>query len=328
MSILDQIEAEIFKKYKRLNLSAYFIKRLENYRKLEDKNRKKMTPEAFNRWREKELLYSKWSRDLIQEMADEISKTNKAVQTYVRKQMDAVYKEAAKAGLEMAALGIIGMKPFNSNVRQGLQNMGITYTVTAKGKGPLIPPTISNTKLVGKFYNKVTLADIETAQELLLPPISEDTKILFQQGVRDFWNVEKINSQMVTGIKKGESIPKMAKRMENVASMNRAQAVRNARTMATNVRNRSVFDRGRDLEALGFKVTKTWRTAEDSRVRDLHKAIDGEEVNLYDTFSNGLRWPADQDGEPAEVYNCRCAMELNLNDSGLTENEAEEILGV
>lgn len=45
---------------------------------------------------------------------------------------------------------------------------------------------------------------------------------------------------------------------------------------------------------------KTWLSSRDDRVRDEHQAIDGETVNLNDTFSNGLQHPE----EPM----CRCVL--------------------
>lgn len=48
------------------------------------------------------------------------------------------------------------------------------------------------------------------------------------------------------------------------------------------------------------ELVKTWRSAHDSRVRDAHKAMDGETVAIDDVFSNGLPYPS----EP----NCRCVV--------------------
>jgi uncharacterized protein with gpF-like domain len=59
---------------------------------------------------------------------------------------------------------------------------------------------------------------------------------------------------------------------------------------------------------MGNKHTKNWKTAGDSRVRDSHAAIDGEEVDINALFSNGLKRPKDPNGRPEEVYNCRCTI--------------------
>jgi len=50
----------------------------------------------------------------------------------------------------------------------------------------------------------------------------------------------------------------------------------------------------------------------DERTRESHAEIDGEIVDIDKEFSNGLMYPADPDGEPAEVYNCRCTMVADL----------------
>jgi hypothetical protein len=36
--------------------------------------------------------------------------------------------------------------------------------------------------------------------------------------------------------------------------------------------------------------------------------MDGEEVELDEKFSNGLRFPGDPNGAPSHIYNCRCRM--------------------
>jgi HK97 family phage portal protein len=51
-----------------------------------------------------------------------------------------------------------------------------------------------------------------------------------------------------------------------------------------------------------------WLSARDELVRrdPFNHAIDGESVIMGHRFSNGLRWPNDEDGEPGNVINCRC----------------------
>lgn len=61
------------------------------------------------------------------------------------------------------------------------------------------------------------------------------------------------------------------------------------------------------------QIRRVWRTAKDSRVRDLHQALDGEPVGLNERFSNGLMFPAEPGGPPEQVINCRCVAETRID---------------
>lgn len=50
---------------------------------------------------------------------------------------------------------------------------------------------------------------------------------------------------------------------------------------------------------------KKWVTAHDEAVRESHKALDGETVQMAGSFSNGMDFPGG-DGPVEEVVNCRC----------------------
>jgi hypothetical protein len=56
----------------------------------------------------------------------------------------------------------------------------------------------------------------------------------------------------------------------------------------------------------GGARSKRWRVT-SGNPRDSHAALDGQEVPMGETFSNGLRWPGDP-GPAGEVANCRCAL--------------------
>lgn len=128
-------------------------------------------------------------------------------------------------------------------------------------------------------------------------------------GVKDVrWNVAKINAEVTQGIVQGESIPKIAKRFENVLNMNKNAAIRNARTTVTSAQNLGRMDMMHDAADKGVIMLKGWSSARDKRVRPSHQLIDGEFVAMDDEFSNGLEYPGDPDGDPEEVYNCRCAL--------------------
>ncbi len=50
----------------------------------------------------------------------------------------------------------------------------------------------------------------------------------------------------------------------------------------------------------------SWLSSRDDRVRDSHQEIDGEEQPIDDPYSNGLLFPGDPSGDPAESIMCRC----------------------
>ena len=142
------------------------------------------------------------------------------------------------------------------------------------------------------------------------------------------WNKKAINSQILQGILQGESIPKIAGRLQNVTNMNEAAAIRNARTMTTAAENGGRFDAMKEAEEKGIVYEKQWLATADDRTRETHAAIDGESVPLDDTFSNDLEYPGDPMGDASEVYNCRCTMVRNLigfrKADGSVETVAEE----
>lgn len=128
------------------------------------------------------------------------------------------------------------------------------------------------------------------------------------------WLREKISSQVLHGILGGETIPKIASRMVDVVGMDKNVAIRNARTAVTSAENGGRMDTYDAAEAMGIRLQKEWIATHDTRTRESHGRIDGERVDKDAAFSNGCRFPGDQNGAPEEVYNCRCTMVSYLPD--------------
>lgn len=149
----------------------------------------------------------------------------------------------------------------------------------------------------------------------LLPKVSPD-KIKGQA-----WSRRKINNVITQGVLQGESIPDIAKGLSKVVGMSWNSAVRNARTAMTGAQNAGRLDSYHDAMDMGIKMKKKWMATLDERTRQSHADIDGEIVDVDETFSNGLMYPGDPDGDPAEVYNCRCTMVADLEDVTTAEPE-------
>ena len=130
------------------------------------------------------------------------------------------------------------------------------------------------------------------------------------------WNTKKINSSVLQGILQGESIGDISKRLLPIMDNNRVSAIRNARTLVTGAENRGRLDSYNSLKEQGAVLKKVWIATGDSRTRDWHLIMDGQEVDIDEDFVDGngnkLEYPADPSSAPETVYNCRCSMRSHI----------------
>jgi hypothetical protein len=62
---------------------------------------------------------------------------------------------------------------------------------------------------------------------------------------------------------------------------------------------------------MGIDLKQEWMATIDDRTRDSHIVLDGERVQVGESFhaeGGDLRFPGDPQGPPEEVYNCRCTL--------------------
>ena len=127
--------------------------------------------------------------------------------------------------------------------------------------------------------------------------------------VRDYtWNASQIQRLLTESIVKGDAVDQMAASFLTVMRRNETAAVRNARTAMTSARNAGTQAAMEQGEEMGIEALKEWIAADDDRTRESHAELDGVRVGIDELFPNGLEYPGDPAGEPAEVYNCRCTM--------------------
>ncbi len=168
-----------------------------------------------------------------------------------------------------------------------------------------------------------TLTDANTVKYLAT---TDDSLLPYKQldVAKDIaWSTKKINSEVLQGILQGEKITDIAKRLENVTTMEKSAAVRNARTMVTGAQNKGRLDSYARAEADGIILQKEWLATNDGRVRHSHAILDGQLKKQDEAFDNGLMYPGDPNGSPEEVYNCRCAMTakiISINGVKINEN--------
>lgn len=152
----------------------------------------------------------------------------------------------------------------------------------------------------------------ETGKNSFLPKPSEKKKRELAKAKREnpdvLWNKQKLQSVMMQGVLSGEPLTQLAKRLAGVAQMDEHQAIRNARTMTTNVQSKGRMDSFDRAAKLGVDLMDEWVAILDGATRHSHRHMHGER-KPHDSkvpFSNGCTRPGDPSGPAAEVYNCRC----------------------
>lgn len=145
--------------------------------------------------------------------------------------------------------------------------------------------------------------------------------------VDEKWNRTHINREITQGIVRGESIPKIATRLQSVTNMDRNSAIRNARTTMTGAENMGRVASADRLKSQGIPVDEVWSATRDGRTRDTHILLNGTKRDENGVFGasflqNPLRYPGDPKGDAEEIYNCRCRLNIVLQGIDHSQDEA------
>lgn len=155
------------------------------------------------------------------------------------------------------------------------------------------------------LVDKATVKHLATTNKSLLP----FKKLNKAKDVK--WNTKKINSEVLQGVLQGESVPKIAKRLQKVQDMNTNASIRTARTMITSAENKGRLDSYKRAQENGVILKKKWISTHDKRTRDWHAELDGQLADVDELFENSIGFimcPGDPSADGANVYNCRCTM--------------------
>ena len=140
------------------------------------------------------------------------------------------------------------------------------------------------------------------------------------------WHNKRVESIVRSEMKKGHSVDKIAKKLYKVTDLDGVSAYRTARTGVTRAENEARIDAMYEAQELGIKYDKIWIATLDARTRTSHRILHGERVPCEEYFSNELFEPADPDGDPAEIYNCRCS--LGWSPAGVSMEMREAPMGM
>lgn len=272
---------------------------------------------------------------MLQMLLNKINTNYKAAQKYVQKKANTALKKFEKADKEQQKLlkkkmitqneyidwrakNILAssyLKDLSESLAADLSNANQIATKLVNGDMPDIFALNANygtyeiDKMLGvQASASFSLYDRDTVIRLMRknPEIVPKANIKIPKD--KVWNRRKIYSAMSQGILAGDSIPHIADRLQKVTDMNRRAAIRNARTYTTAAENGGRIDAYERAEEMGITIKQEWMATVDERTRESHIQMDGEQIEIGGTFSNGLRYPGDPAGAPEEIYNCRCTL--------------------
>ena len=127
------------------------------------------------------------------------------------------------------------------------------------------------------------------------------------------WNARKVNNAITQGIIQGESVDKIAKRLtQQLCTANEKKMRTFARTAVNGAMSAGKQVQMDDaVKRLKIEIVKEWIATLDSRTRDVHRQLDGQQVPHDEPFDSDLgdiMFPGDPQAEPGNVFNCRCTM--------------------
>lgn len=156
------------------------------------------------------------------------------------------------------------------------------------------------------LYDNATVTRLIRDNPDLLPPK------LVQYKADSAWYQKKITNCVTQGIIQGEGLEEITQRiMRDAKESSESHAIRNARTAMTGAQNAGRVQSMLEAEKLGIDVKKRWMATLDTKTRDAHQKLDGQEVEpdeFFEVDGQYIRYPGDPHAEPELVQNCRCTL--------------------
>jgi len=278
---LEALEERITALYANANnqMNAKITDYMEQFQKDDEKMKKQLEyglidKDEYIAWRSDTLLQTKQWTALREQLTQDLVSTDVIASQMINNEIPTVYENS-----------------FNFATF-----MGETYAEVA---GIDVSPfTIYNRDAVSYL-----MKEDPDLLPLLDPNIPKDKR----------WNRQHINNAVAQGILQGESMDKIAERLEDVVGMDWNGAIRNARTCVISAQNKGRYDSIERSQKAGIPLEKVWRANLDSRTRDSHLLLHNTHPNEKGLFGVGIlkvpmKYPADPDGAPEDRYNCRCRL--------------------
>lgn len=296
--LIKELEVKVSREYKKAN-RAIGHKADEYFRRYEKKDKRKrdqlrrgvISMDEYLSWRTGQLIIgSRWEQMRLI-LAEDFHHANEIAMQTIKGGMPEIYAlnhSFATYQIEHDTMLNTSYTLYNRDAVEAVLN-----------DFPLLPSSVKHGQN----------PDVRSSIEYTMPELGKKAAQRIREGKDVLWNVQQIQSVMVQGILQGVSIPELAKNLEQVTERNHKAAIRNARTMATNVQNAGRQAAYHRAESYGVKMKRTWYASLDFRTRHEHRILHGQTVGLDEPFEvDGyeIDYPGDPRAPAYLVYNCRC----------------------
>lgn len=277
---LDKIERELRQLYSRAakDLEAKMNEHFAKYEK-KDKMWRQLVKEGkrseaeYVKWRKGQLAIGQRWQEMLDNITGDLANTHRIAMSVISGHLPEVYANAHNYGFYECDLGT------------GFRS-GISFTM----------------------YDKHTVERILRDNPKLYHDPGKSTLEKILTGKLERWEKARVQGALLQGILQGESMDKIAKRIARVTDGDKRRAILTARTAVNGAENAGRVDSYKDARSMGINVKKEWLAVIDGRTRHSHRLMHEEVQDVDEPFSNGCRFPGDPEGEPEEIYNCRCTV--------------------
>ena len=254
-------------------IDLYFSKLVERDKQMRELVEKEEITEAhYLQWRLNQIGRGERFKDLRDKLAERYTNANETAVDYVNDQTPSIYS----LNRNYAAY----------TIEQAAGDIGFT------------------------LWDEQTVKRLIVEQPELMPYYPK--KKALAQGIDLAWGKKQITAAVTSSILQGKSIKGIADDLQaRVTTMNRASAIRTARTAVTGAQNAGRQDSYVAAEKMGIKMQKEWLSTLDGRTRHEHALLDGQRVNVDKPFKvDGyeIMYPGDPTAKAHLVYNCRCTL--------------------
>jgi len=172
-------------------------------------------------------------------------------------------------------------------------------------------------KALGLAFERLLGADYPWSQRVFVARYLAEVRNRLVRVPDEIYDL--MAAQISQGVNLGDSIPKLAARVDIILSTSASERWPNRATVIARTETIGALNAGRSdafsavAQETGEKLEKLWLATDDSRTRTTHRQAEGQRVPVGQRFNVGgfeLDFPGDPSGPAQEVIQCRCTMLL------------------